>query len=163
MSLFSFFRKKPKPQKQYPMTSKMLDSATFICLLIKDQFLLLEQSGGQIPSIFYKTQKTLELNQWLAGYIIGLYDAHMQLSKQQFEPNALELIFSVFYGEKSAEACVKQCFIALLTLDDEGENYFKITYGELNAARLIGGGEMFSWEDKEITCPLGIYKKYSLN
>lgn len=164
MGLFDFFRKKvnsnPQP-KRYPISTGTTDGVYFVCSLIKDQFALLEMAAKHIPPILYKERnQEPQINQWLAGYIFGFYDAFLQSRNEAYDPNALELIFSVFWGEEDAEESIKQCIIARLTLDDVNDNLFKIAFEEFETALYIGGNNFIDWKLKKINAPLGIYKKY---
>ncbi|KAB0475675.1 hypothetical protein HX787_30295 [Pseudomonas tolaasii] len=163
MSFFDIFKrnKVEKEEKRYPITSEGTDGVVFICSLIQEQFSLITMSGGKIPPILHSSSSgKFEIDQWLAGYILGFYDAFLQSQNQKYDPNALELIFSVFYGEEVAEESTKQCLLATLTLGDKSENFFKIAFDEFNDGVYEGGNNFMDWRDKKIQAPLAIYKKY---
>lgn len=166
MALFDFFKKKKtqeKEPKRYPITPEMTDGVSFVYSLIKDQFFLIEKSGVKTPPLLYKGDNgDYEINQWLAGYISGFYDAFLQSKNQKYDPNALELIFSVLYGEEVAEEGIKQCIVAMMTLGDKSDNLFKVAFEEFDDGLYAGGNNFFDWKDKKIIAPLGIYNKYAM-
>ncbi|MDE1169194.1 MAG: hypothetical protein PW845_28360 [Pseudomonas sp.] len=91
----------------------------------------------------------------------GFYDAFSQHRGYRFEDNALELIYSVFYGETAAAAALNEYHMARLTLSSDREAAYLFGYDEFEQGMLAGGNNFMSWLRKDIKHPLDIYHRYS--
>jgi hypothetical protein len=165
MGLFGFLKKRSQPiQKTYPLSQPgVMDLVTEVCSILKMQFSLLNQLERGIPQLVKNNgsnnKPIVEL--WLLGYLSGFYDAFSQFRECEFELNALELIYSVFYGEKDAAAAIHEYHIARITLGSDREAALLFGYDEFEEGMLAGGNNVFDWASRRIESPLGIYKRYS--
>lgn len=165
MGFFRFFNKRKKVEaKTYPLAGpEIMDLVSDVCSTLKIQFNFLENCESGIPPIVQeRTSDGLPLvDRWLSGYLSGFYDAFSQHRGYTFELNALELIYSVFYGEEDAAAAVHEYHMARIALASDKETAYNFGFDEFEEGMLAGGNNFFDWLHKEIKYPLDIYKKYS--
>ena len=165
MGFFSFLKKGKKVEpKTYPLARpEIMDLVTDVYSTLRVQFNFLENCENGIPPIVQKRTSDGHpiVDRWLSGYLAGFYDAFSQHRGYAFEHNAVELIYSVFYGEEDAAAAIQEYHIARMTLASDKEAAYMFGYDEFEEGMLAGVNNFMDWLHKEIKYPLDIYKKYS--
>lgn len=165
MGLLSFLkiRKQPAP-KSYPLTRpEVMDLVTDVCSALGLQYRKLESCEAGVPPLVEKSGENGEavVDLWLVGYVSGFYDATSQYRGVSFELNALELILSVLYNERDADAAIREYHIARMTLGSDRETALLFGYDEFEEGMLAGGNEVFDWANKLAEPPFTLYKRYS--
>lgn len=164
MGLFDFIKRRKKLEpKIYSLTQPGLDNLVAeVCSSLKMQFFLLEKVQRSIPPLLVKEgDGSPIIDRWLAGYLSGFYDAFGRLRGYEFELNALELIFSVFYCEDDAAVAIDEYHIARTSLEHDKEAAQLFGYDEFEKGMLAGGNNVFDWVNKRIQTPLGLYNRYA--
>ncbi|TKK39927.1 hypothetical protein PflCFBP13517_18185 [Pseudomonas fluorescens] len=154
MGFFDFFKSR-KADKRYEFSdSTSGDRVSAVCGAMRAQFQLL---NGAPPLV----QNEVVVDLWLLGYLSGFYDAHCQYSSGTFEDSALELVYSVFYGEAAAEIAIREHFVVCIALQDSAETAHLFGLGEFREGQMVGGNNLMDWMHKRIAAPYDLYRKYS--
>lgn len=158
MGFFDFLKKKKK-QKVFNVDKGEFEDAKLINFIIKMESSLLEYIPPENLKIIHPDTKD-QINHKLAGYIVGLYNAHTKYFGKPFNTEVLELAVSSLYGDDAGEAFVKELMVA--SACSQSETYktslFAKTFDTYESSQKIGWSEYINWRTEKSKCTNGLYK-----
>lgn len=158
MGLFDLFRKKEKA-RVYKVTDDELEDVKLIWKLIKTEFVFLDHID---PSELHIIQAgTVDgLNYPLAGYIVGMYNAHVKYFEKPFNSEALELVVSSLFGDDARKIFAREFVVA--TLATQGKNVdlgpFSPMFETYSDGQKMGWSEYIAWRSGKTKTVNGLFK-----